>query len=155
MPANFDFLIIETYTELIAVIAGAAILVMALRLLWRRRRAGVAKSRTSPKSKANKSTWSRPGRAAIVNKPLNGADFDKLATVITEANDRAGHLTDTQSAAALKLDSAEMAVIRLLADIDGIMTVPGKIKPAPAAPTASAPTAPLVRPLAKKPNLAA
>ena len=55
--------------------------------------------------------------------------FDRLATLIDGVHTRAAQLSETQSKAALKLDTAEMAVHRLLADIDGIMTVPRAAHP--------------------------
>ena len=159
MPTNFDFLIIETYTELMAVIAGLAIVATILRLLWIWRRARRNEARAnSPVGKKSKTGHASNSRRAPANAQPNGADFIKLATVITEANERADNLTQTHTAAALKLDTAEMAVIRLHADIDGIMAVSGKTKqPAPAATAASVTPGATLRglPAVSKPNRAA
>ena len=88
-------------------------------------------------------------RAELVNTrkicPKCGYHFrigvdERLASMITEATDRAEHLSETQSAAALKLDSAEMAVNRLVAEIEAVMTVPGPAHLASTAkPVAQAP----------------
>ena len=163
MQDIFDSLIIETYPQLMAVCVSVAILATLVRLLWLRPKGHRAvQGRTvSRQPRATKSTHDRkqtPHKAAQdPQRPVHGMDFDKLATVISEANDRAGHVTQTQSDAALKLDAAEMAVIRMLAEIDGIMTIPGKAKrPAPVivTPIAVVTLAPVV-PLPIRTHLAA
>jgi hypothetical protein len=137
MSAIFDTLIIETYSQLMAVCVGTAIFATVLRLIFVRakrlrgaRASNGIYSANVTKREQLQSKFDRPRSDA--RRPANGMDFDKLATVISEANDRACHISETQSAAAIKLDAAEMAVIRMIAEIDGVMTIPGKPKrPAP------------------------
>ncbi len=133
MSEILDALIIETYPQLMAVIACTAIIAALLRsLLLRASKRRVERARTgggAPVATERLRKQGKHERARLHDKiPATGKDFDKLATVISEANDRAGHISDTQSAAAIKLDAAEMAVIRLRAEIDGIMTTPGVTK---------------------------
>lgn len=130
MAANvsqyLDFLVIETYTELGVVLLTVAVLATAARLIWRRNRT-ISTHNSKPTPPLNKrTTVSQPVPPVSSSRASAGLDFDKLASMISDANDRAGHISKTQSAAALKLDTAEVAVNRLLAEIDGIMTLPSK-----------------------------
>lgn len=130
MQALLDSLIIETYTQLAVVLAVAATLVTAIVLVVRRRaarRRGAAKlAGTQQAPVARKSV-----RLAPQVRQTKGMDFNRLADMIANASDRAGRISETQSAAALKLDTAEMAVNRLIADIDPLMAVPKAVHPAP------------------------
>ena len=137
MLPNIEIPVIETYTELAAVATAVAAAILVLVLTWRR-------LRTTRRARKSASLSNHPFIAPRAH-ALRGLkrrrhatqhiDFDKLASMISSATDRAEHLSQTQSAAALKLDTAEVAVNRLLADIDGIMTV---TRP-PVAPVADAP----------------
>lgn len=130
MQALLNSLVIETYSELAAVTGGLAALI-ALGVLFRRRlrsRGARPPGLIGPNPAAapppREATSSLAGKA-------KGMDFDRLADLIADASDRAGHISETQSAAALKLDTAEMAVNRLIADIDAVKTVPATARRAP------------------------
>lgn len=152
MLANFEIPVIETYAELAGVVAGLAFVLLALRFLWRRRSRAARAGTRRPALKAA----SRPRKAAAAErhaKLVTSVDFDKLAAVISDANDRAGHISETQTAAALKLDTAEMQVNRLLAEIESLKTADTKSR-ATAAPVQATPTTtPL--PLVPRSNIAA
>ena len=151
MLANFEIPVIETYAELAGVVAGLAFVLLALRFLWRRRSRAARAGTRRPALKAA----SRPRKAAAERhaKLVTSVDFDKLAAVISDANDRAGHISETQTAAALKLDTAEMQVNRLLAEIESLKTADTKSR-ATAAPVQAMPTTtPL--PLVPRSNIAA
>ena len=134
MQPSFDFLIIETYQDLAILVAGLAASLFIARVIWvRLRRPRAAKTASKP-AKASRA------RVAGGDRLATGPEFERLASMITEATDRAEHLSETQSAAALKLDSAEMAVNRLVAEIEAVMTVPGPAHLASTAkPVAQAP----------------
>lgn len=124
MQANFDFLIIETYTELAVVLLVLAAAAVVVGWLWARaRRLRTSNRRRGVPIKKSRRVTGPPSAGSL---PA-AVNFDTLASMISDANDRAGHIVETQSAAALKLDSAEMAVNRLIADIGGVMPVPAKL----------------------------
>lgn len=132
VPEIFDLLIIESYAELAGVVLGLAVMGVAVRLIWRmlRSRRAVKATKAKPRSSRRQANISA---TAPRNKSTTGQglDFEKLATMISVANVQAGHISETQTAAALKLDTAEMAVNRLIAEINGVMTVPAKETPRP------------------------
>jgi hypothetical protein len=137
VQALLDSLVIETYTQLATVAAVVAALSTMAVLMWRRRktrRASGAKLIGQQRA-AGRSPAAAP-RVQTARAP-KGMDFDRLADMIADASDRAGHISETQSAAALKLDTAEMAVNRLIADIDPLMAVPKTVRTAPSESTAS------------------
>ena len=109
--------VIETYEELGAVVAILVAIVLAIRFVWRRhRKSGGGVAEGSPRS---------CGVSQYPRLPAIGPiDFDKLAQLIDDATGRAEHIVKNQSAAALKLDTAEIAINRLFAEIDGIVGVP-------------------------------
>ncbi len=130
MQALLDQLVIETYTQLAVVLAVVASVATGIVLVLRKRaaRRRVAAKRIGPQ---HGQALQRPERPAPRATQAKGMDFDRLADMIADASDRAGHISEKQSAAALKLDTAEMAVNRLIADIDPVMSVPKTATPAP------------------------
>ncbi len=107
-------LVIETYQQLFAVAAVVLAALATLSMLMR--------PRPTPRHIPIAAPRSRPAglRGAVADRQ----EFDRLATVIEDVRCRAETAANTQSMAALKLDTVEMAVHRLLADMDGIMAVP-------------------------------
>lgn len=127
VPAIFDFLIIESYAELAGVVLGLAVVGLAVRLVWRMLRRRTTVKATQAKPRSNRRQAHNKAAATRHKSPTGqGLDFEKLATMISDANVQADHISETQSAAALKLDTAEMAVNRLIAEITGVMTLPAK-----------------------------
>jgi hypothetical protein len=129
---DFDILVIETYQQLVGLILVAAVVLTGFRLLWLRVRARqrFAVSGAQRRSEIRLMAADAAPQTSPLLSPtsrLRDADrreFDRLATLIDGVNARAAHVSETQSKAALKLDTVEMAVHRLLADMDGIMIVP-------------------------------
>ena len=81
MPSKFDFLIIETYAELALVAASLfTVLSAAVFWLWRRRTRSLKRKAEIP----------RPFVPRRHISPLE-REFDKIATVISGASDRANH----------------------------------------------------------------
>ncbi len=128
---DFDIPVIETYQQLVGIILVAVVGLTGFRLLWLRARAKLrfavpgAERRSEIRLMAVDAAL-QPPRPPSPTERLRDADrreFDRLASLIDGVNIRAAHVSETQSKAALKLDTVEMAVHRLLADIDGIMTV--------------------------------
>ena len=115
------------YLEIIGSCAAIAAVLLAGCWLWTRRKRTPQASLKTSRPKPSRAP-AKPARIDRNRSPL-GQEFDKLATMISDANDRAGHISETQSAAALKLDSAEMAVNRLVAEIESVMTVPKTAPP--------------------------
>ena len=152
MLPNFENFVIETYTQLAAVLALLTALIVFGGWLWRRLRARTRAPELSRLQPARARAKSAVSSAEARLRAAHAREFDRLATMISSASDRAEQITVTQSAAALKLDTAEVAVNRLLADIDGIMTVAR-----PPAAAATAPPAAAVLPgiAPKRPSIAA
>lgn len=135
----FDFLIIETYGQLTGVALALAVVVAIVPLLRLKARATsthapVQAGKTYP-SKTHQIVVA-PQRLAAPNdtptQSLRAADqreFDRLANMISTVSLRAEHVSETQSKAALKLDTVEMAVHRLLLDVDGLVDLPRYIVP--------------------------
>jgi hypothetical protein len=157
-PVLFDFEIpvIETYRQLMGVAVVVAIIATAVRLMRKARRANLRFAKRGAQRRFERAPMSADAALPKSDMPmpvqrldparrLGDADryaFDRLATLIDGVHTRAAQLSETQSKAALKLDTAEMAVHRLLADIDGIMTVPRAAGvAAPAAADTAAPRA--------------
>jgi hypothetical protein len=123
---DLDFLVIETYPQLFGCLLAVAAAIAVVRLGWLRWRRAPAKLIVVPIR-----ATARPDTALSLSEPqlkrrLNAGrqEFDRLAAYIDDASVRADHVSETQSKAAQKLDTVEVAVNRLLADMDGIMTVP-------------------------------
>lgn len=136
MQALLDFLVIETYTQfaaLVAVLVGMATSILFLRRRRRLSRATAVKLIGAQRPAVTTAKSAAPAQSKRTSTSMN---FDKLADMIAVATDRAGHISETQTAAALKLDTAEMAVNRLIADIDPVINA----RPAPkSAPQVEAP----------------
>jgi hypothetical protein len=132
-----DFFVIETYQQLLAVVgvvAGVVVLVVALlRRSRRNRKALQAAPAISVAPKRRPPSSDGPSRRGL---DAGRADFERLAAVVGDVRTRAETVSATQSRAALKLDTVEMAVHRVLVDIDGIMVAP---RAAPAAAIGGAP----------------
>jgi hypothetical protein len=119
---DLDFFVIETYPQLIGLLAAIAAVVVAARMTLktlRRERAASPAVRALP-ALAKSTQTVLPQRRADTGK----REFDRMAAYIDDASARAGSVSDTQSKAAQKLDTVEVAVNRLLTDMEGIMTVP-------------------------------
>lgn len=134
---DFDIPVIETYRQLMGVIVVVAIVATAVRLLRVAKRANLQFAKRGAQRRSERAPMSadtaplKPAMTMAAQR-FDDADrraFDRLATLIDGVHTRAAQLSETQSRAALKLDTAEMAVHRLLADIDGIMTVPRAANP--------------------------
>lgn len=138
MQALLDSLVIETYTQLAVVLAVIVTAVAGSALVLRRR---VARRRSAVKLIApqHRPAAQKSEQQTPQVRKAKGMDFDRLADMIADANGRAGHISETQSAVALKLDTAEMAVNRLIADIDPVMSVPKTVRPAAAENASSTP----------------
>ena len=128
--------VIETYQQLAGIVLALTCVAVIARLVWLRRRHGaVSTAPASQQIEISKREPTRRGSPAI--------EFDKLASYISNAGTRAEHVAHTQSAAALKLDTVEVAVNRLVADMNGIMDVPrAAIPPAAVIAVTQAPAAP-------------
>jgi hypothetical protein len=121
---DLDFFVIETYPQLIGLLLAVVGALVAARLTLktlRRERSGPAPTRAS----ALPPTM-MPAEAQQPQRRLETGkrEFDRMAAYIDDASARAGSVSDTQSKAAQKLDTVEVAVNRLLTDMEGIMTVP-------------------------------
>jgi hypothetical protein len=128
---TLDSLVIETYRELMGVFLGLAVAVAAVRLAWLRARkhkpAATRKAIALPLATAAPVTAARMLEA-------DAEQFDRLAKMISTVSQRAAHVSATQSQAALKLDTVEMAMHRMLSDVDGLVNLPKHMSlPAPAA----------------------
>jgi hypothetical protein len=147
VPFDFDIPVIETYRQLMGIVVVVAIVVTAVRLLRQAKRAKIRFANRGAERRSEKTPMSAdavPQAAPSTMQPslapmqrLGDAgrrEFDRLAMLIDGVHSRAAQLSETQTKAALKLDTAEMAVHRLLADIDGIMTVPRAATPPAAGP---------------------
>ena len=156
MLFDFDIPVIETYRQLMGVVVAVAIVATAVRLMRIAKRANVRFATRGAQRRSERApmpadaaplkyAMPMPTQRLDPTQRLGDADrreFDRLATLIDGVHIRAAQLSETQSKAALKLDTAEMAVHRLLADIDGIMTVPrAAAVPAPAVSQVTAPRA--------------
>ncbi len=131
MTSILDTLVIETYQQLMGVLLILAIVTTVGRLIFQHFRdklrfvsRGAERSfeirlmpNTTPMPKLPRTT---------ATERLRDADqhaFDRLATMISGVSTHAAQVSETQSKAALKIDTVEMAVHRMLADIEGIMVV--------------------------------
>ena len=150
--ADFEFPIIETYTQLawvMLVVSGALVLggCVARRARQTRaaRRAGVKSAPVAAPPTPIQRTGPGP-------RPL---DFERLAALISEASDRAWSITETQAAVGIKLDSTEIAVSRLVTDLGEVKWAPQRLR----APGSTAPAEPRTpasaRPLMPLPDLSA
>jgi hypothetical protein len=139
---NLDFLVIETYPQLFGCLLAVAAALVAMRgvfvRLQHQRSAKPAQLIVLPVRATARPDGAPSMAAPQPKRRLNAGrqEFDRLAAYIDDASVRADHVSETQSKAAQKLDTVEVAVNRLLADMDGIMTV---ARTAPAAMTIPAP----------------
>jgi hypothetical protein len=131
---NPETLIIETYQELMGVLLGMAIAAVGLRLAWVKYRTG----ETQPKARPAPSPVPLAPLPTIRLRDAEIREFDRLATMISTVSQRAERVSATQSQAALKLDTVEMAMHRLLTDVDGLVALPKHAAPPSMATTASA-----------------
>ena len=124
MLPDFEFPVIESYQQLAGVLLTLAIVAAFVRLLLRHRMA--SRARTARVTRRSGLLRSDAPAAKVAQRAIATPriEFETLATYIASSNSRAQQIYETQSAAALKLDTVEMAVNRLLADINGIMAVP-------------------------------
>ena len=104
---------------MLLVVLGAAAIA---RNVWLRRGAHTTAIVPVPKLVHVAPLAARPVDTSARGAP--GIEFDKLASYISHAGLRVDLIAQTQSAAALKLDTVEVAVNRLVADMSGIMAVP-------------------------------
>ena len=116
--ANFEIPVIENYIQLAWVLFAFAGLAFAGRGLWRSIPTAI------PGSK-------RVVPAGPVQTPIRGPnlkpaalDLEKLGTVIAHTTDRVLTIAEKQQAAALKIDSTEMAINRLNSELAAIMSWP-------------------------------
>ena len=146
MDLFFENLIIETYGQLMGVVLALALAVIIFRLM---------RLKSVARRKRTALPLSTPLKAAVVPAPpgkgiadtptqrLRAADqreFDRLAQMISTVSLRAEHVTETQCKAALKLDTVEMAMHRLLLDVDGLVKRPRSVAPPLAFAAVAAPT---------------
>jgi hypothetical protein len=129
---DFNMPVIETYQQLmglLVVLAGAFTL---CRLLWLQFRANirfvslgaVRQSESRLMAAEPKAQMPRETTPSARIRDADRREFDKLATMISTVSTRAEQVSETQNKAAQKIDTVEMAMHRMLADIDGIMVVP-------------------------------
>ena len=123
--ADFEFPVIETYSQLAWVMLAVAGLVYAGRSIWRA-------FRPAPQPAISMQRGAPVRHRGL--KPLT-PDFEKLGGVIARTTDRVSTITENQQAATVKIDSTEMAVNRLMAELSAIMILPragaAKSDPAP------------------------
>jgi hypothetical protein len=137
---NIDNLIIETYRELTGVLLACAIVMLAARLVWLNTR----KPATAVVHTATTRLPTIPAASTSARMlEVDTQQFNRLANLISTVSQRAEHVSSTQSQAALKLDTVEMAMHRLLSDVDGLVDLPKHMPPpAPAATVAATVSAP-------------
>ena len=115
MSADFEFPVIETYTQLAWVLLAAVGLAYAAGRVWRACR---------PASQLVVSLQSGAPVSHRSRKPST-PDFEKLGGVIARTTDRVSAIAENQQAATMKIDSTEMAINRLMAELSSVMTLPG------------------------------
>jgi hypothetical protein len=119
---DLDFFVIETYPQLLGLVLAISAAALAARVTIKAlRRARALEMRAMARPAPSKSVqMPQPSR----HTEMGQREFDRVAAYIDDASARAGSVSDTQSKAAQKLDTVEVAVNRLLTDMEGIMTVP-------------------------------
>jgi hypothetical protein len=128
---NLDSLVIETYQELMGVLLGFAIAVAGVRLAWLnyRKHKPAAARKIAAKSPARAAPVTAAPKLAADAQQFDRQHFNRLANMISTVSQRAEHVSATQSQAALKLDTVEMAMHRLLSDVDGLVNLPKHMPP--------------------------
>ena len=145
MLADFDIPVIETYTQLAGVITGVVLAALACRRAWR-----MLRPQHMPKLQP-----SRPVRAAAVAPAKDEQEFASLAALVSRASDRAAAISDTQAKAAIKIDSTEIALARLLAELSAVTQVREPVDRMPHQETSRTPVALPAHPLPPSPQLSA
>ena len=115
MSADFEFPVIETYSQLAWVMLAAVGLAYAAGRIWRA-------SRSIPQLVISLQSAAPVGHRSL--KPST-PDFEKLGGVIARTTDRVSAIAENQQAATMKIDSTEMAINRLMAELSAVMILPG------------------------------
>ena len=151
MILGFDIPVIETYTQLgwvLLTVAGAVMCIWGCG-------GGLVRLERQDAAQSKQANVKKIADAATtpVAAPRR-SEFDQLADLLASAGARAFGAVDVQARATLSLDSTEMAVNRLVADLSQVMVVPKKIpdRGFSRRPLVSAPQLP--RPLVPLPNSA-
>ena len=114
MFEDFEIPVIETYTQLACVLAVLAAVVLAV---W----FGVRTLRRTRRRVDQTVKLHSPMRGA---EPRTSKEFDTVAGVVTERTERATAIGAKQAAAAVKIDSTELAIDRLRGELAEIMQIP-------------------------------
>ena len=118
--------------------------IAGLTLLWLDRTPAIAKAVAAPQTK---SPVTRTSAVAVQPRLTPAAAYDRLRARITEAGDRTQRMNTCQMGAARQLDTAEVALRRLIDEISGVMPVSVSPSLVPRRPMQIV-TAPVSRPLA-------
>lgn len=94
--------------------------VTGLTLLWLDRKPAVAKPAVASPAKL---PVTRPALAPVLPRLTTAAAYDRLRARITEAGERTQRMNSCQMGAARQLDTAEVALRRLIDEISGVMPV--------------------------------
>lgn len=118
--------------------------IAGLTLLWLDRKPTVARPVVVPRTKL---PVTRPVAVPAQPRLTTAAAYDRLRACISEAGDRTQRMNTCQMGAARQLDTAEVALRRLIDEISGVMPVRVSATLVPRRPVPIV-TAPVSRPLA-------